>query len=57
MQWGSVGEFLNMGGYAAYVWGSYGVCAAVIVLELVSARARRNRALAEARRHAARENA
>ena len=57
MQWSSLNEFLNMGGYAAYVWGSYGMCALLIVAELVSARARRTRAVAEARRQAARENA
>lgn len=57
MQWSSLNEFLNMGGYAAYVWGSYGMCALLIVAEIVSARARRTRAVAEARRQAARENA
>lgn len=55
MQWGSVGDFLQMGGYAAYVWGSYGMCVALVVAEVMSARARRRRALAEARRSAARE--
>ena len=28
MNWGSVGEFLAMGGYAGYVWWSYGMAAA-----------------------------
>ena len=28
-------EFLHMGGYALYVWGSYGVTALVLALELV----------------------
>ncbi|MEO5696089.1 MAG: heme exporter protein CcmD [Burkholderiaceae bacterium] len=27
MQWHSVSEFLEMGGYALYVWGSFGACA------------------------------
>ena len=27
-------EFLSMGGYAFYVWGSYGVAAAAVVLEV-----------------------
>ncbi len=31
-------EFLNMGGYAGYVWSSYTVCMLVLVLNLVSAR-------------------
>ena len=25
MHWNSLSEFLSMGGYALYVWGSYGV--------------------------------
>jgi heme exporter protein D len=50
MQWGSVENFLNMGGYAFYVWGSYIVCALVIAIELMSTRARRRRAEAEVRR-------
>jgi heme exporter protein D len=28
------GEFFAMGGYAWYVWGSYGVCFALLALEL-----------------------
>ena len=35
MQWGSVSEFLAMGGYGLYVWGSYLVTAAVIAAEIV----------------------
>jgi heme exporter protein D len=30
-----VSEFFAMGGYAWYVWGSYGVTAALLVLEIV----------------------
>jgi heme exporter protein D len=33
MSWGSVGEFLHMGGYGLYVWGSYGVTLAALALE------------------------
>ena len=40
----NVSEFLNMGGYGFYVWGSYIVTAIVIVCELVSLRARMQRA-------------
>jgi len=36
MQWGSVSEFLAMGGYALYVWGSYLVTAVVIGLEVAT---------------------
>jgi heme exporter protein D len=34
MQWNSVSEFLNMGGYAFYVWGSFGVTAVVMFGEM-----------------------
>lgn len=30
MQWHSVGEFFEMGGYALYVWGSFGATAVVM---------------------------
>ena len=53
MQWGSFGNFINMGGYAFYVWGSYGVCAVIIAAEVVLTRARRRRAADEVRRAAA----
>ena len=42
-------EFLAMGGYGFYVWGSYGVTALVLAIELVSLRARRRRAVARLR--------
>ena len=35
MNWGSAGEFFAMGGYALYVWSSYGVTALFLVLEIV----------------------
>lgn len=50
MNWGSVENFLAMGGYAWYVWGSYGVTLAAIVLELWSLRLRKLRALAAVER-------
>jgi heme exporter protein D len=34
MTWSSVGDFLAMGGYGAFVWGSYAVTALVVVVEL-----------------------
>ena len=40
MNWGSVGEFLAMGGYAGYVWWSYGMAAACIALEVAALIAR-----------------
>ncbi len=41
MQWNSVAEFLDMGGYAFYVWGSFGITALVVVYEVWEVRARR----------------
>ena len=35
MNWGSTGEFFAMGGYAFYVWGSYGVTALFLLVEVV----------------------
>ena len=37
----SLGEFVAMGGYGLYVWGSLGMCAAVVVAELAVIRLRR----------------
>jgi len=38
--WNSSAEFFAMGGYALYVWCSFGICAAVLLLEPLSVRAR-----------------
>lgn len=35
MNWGSAGEFFAMGGYALYVWGSYGVTALFLLIEVI----------------------
>lgn len=35
MNWEGWYDFLSMGGYALYVWGSYAVALALIVTELV----------------------
>jgi len=48
MSWGSWSEFFSMGGYALYVWGSYAVTAALVVVEIVLLRSRRRAALAQA---------
>ena len=52
MNWGSVGNFLEMGGYAWYVWGSYGVTAALVIAEIFALRARRLRAAGDVARRA-----
>jgi len=31
----ALSEFLDMGGYAPFVWGAYGFCAAVLIAMLV----------------------
>jgi heme exporter protein D len=35
MEWGSWSAFWDMGGAAAFVWGSYAVTAALVAVELV----------------------
>ena len=45
MNWASWSDFFAMGGYAAYVWGSYGVTAGLIVVEIMTLRNRRRAAL------------
>jgi heme exporter protein D len=42
MNWTSFGEFIAMGGYGLYVWGSFGMCALVLAGELIALRLRRN---------------
>ncbi len=42
MQWNSIGEFFAMGGYAFYVWGSFGACLLLMVAEPILARRRLN---------------
>ena len=46
-------EFLYMGGYAAYVWPSYGLTLLVIILNIVWARRLLSRSREEARRRLA----
>ncbi len=45
MKWDSVGDFLAMGGYGLYVWGSFVVTAVVIVVEIVVLAARHRAAM------------
>lgn len=49
MAWHSFGDFLHMGGYGLYVWGSYGVTFAVMAAEAALARHRRRSAFLQAR--------
>ena len=47
--WSSFSDFLAMGGYGLYVWGSLGLCAAVCVVEPISLNLKRRALLAEVR--------
>ena len=38
--WNSPSEFFAMGGYALYVWCSFGACGLVLLIEPLSVRAR-----------------
>ena len=40
-------EFFHMGGYAFYVWGSYGVFALAVTIEVLALRMRKHRVLLE----------
>ena len=51
MNWGSASEFFAMGGYGLYVWGSFGVTFAALLVEALLARKR----LADPRRLLRRE--
>jgi len=48
MQWNSFSEFIKMGGYGFYVWGSYGVTLVLLTAEVIMLRARK-RKLAQSR--------
>ena len=50
MNWHSASDFFAMGGYALYVWGSVGLCAAALLFEVVALRLRRRTALSLLRR-------
>ena len=43
-------DFLSQGGYAFYVWTAYGVCALLLVSELVVLRKQRKELLSRIRR-------
>jgi heme exporter protein D len=49
MIWHTWHDFLAMGGYAPYVWGSVGATVAGIALEVLALRARRRAALSKGR--------
>ncbi|MDO9449741.1 MAG: heme exporter protein CcmD [Rugosibacter sp.] len=42
MHWNSIGDFFAMGGYALYVWGSFGACFLLMAAEPFLVRRRLN---------------
>ena len=52
MNWNSATEFFAMGGYALYVWGSFGACAVALLAEPYFLGRRREAVLQRLRTHA-----
>jgi heme exporter protein D len=50
MNWNSPADFFAMGGYALYVWGSFGVCAVALALEPILVGKRQSEILKSLRR-------
>jgi heme exporter protein D len=50
MIWNSWSDFFHMGGYALYVWGSFGVTAILVVGEIILLRQHARKSLEQARR-------
>jgi heme exporter protein D len=46
----SLQEFLHMGGYGAYVWTSYGLCAVVLIFNVMQSLSRQRKVLRELRK-------
>ena len=49
MNWGSLDNFLAMGGYGLYVWSSYAVTLVLVVAELALLARRRSNAIGRIR--------
>ncbi len=49
-------DFLHMGGYAGYVWSSFGLTAAILLINLFAARRQFNQRLTFVRRRIAAED-
>ena len=43
MHWNSLSEFINMGGYGRYVWGSYIVTFVLLTAEIIALQARKRK--------------
>ena len=57
MSFASVGDFIAMGHHGVYVWTSYGICLAVLVLNVALPILARRRYLQDEARRLRRENA
>ena len=55
MNWSSSADFFAMGGYALYVWGSFGACALAFVVEPLLIRQRHTLVVRTLRRQTAAE--
>jgi heme exporter protein D len=51
MHWNNASEFFAMGGYAFYVWGSFGACALGMLIEPLQIRQQRRAVLQRLREH------
>lgn len=51
----NVGEFLHMGGYAFYVWTSYGIVALVLLVNFIVPIQRRRKLLQQIKRQVRRD--
>ncbi len=47
LQMMSLNEFLSMGGYATYVWSSYGICCVVLILNIIQPLKRERKTIRE----------
>lgn len=50
MNWGSPSEFFAMGGHGLYVWGSFGVLALLIMIEIIVVKRRHKRSVTRLQR-------
>jgi len=50
--WNSFADFIAMGGYGGYVWGSFGVAALIMAVEPILVARRRSQTIARLKRQA-----
>ena len=50
MFWNSFSDFIAMGGYAGYVWGSFGVTALILIVEPILALRRQRQTITRLKR-------